>query len=230
MKRVYDFLTTLANNNNREWFNAHKDEYLQAQEIFNGFVEKLISAIGSWDEQILRSSLQVKDCTYRIYRDTRFSKNKEPYKTHMGAYICRGGKKSPYAGYYFHIEPGSADGFLGGSLLAAGLYCPDNAVIQSLRDEISVNGDSFLNAIAEADGFALEDYNKLKRVPRGFEDVDERWKELLKYKDFTIGEPLPADILASPSLLDYVCNRFRKCSHFNNILNLAVDYAYEQNL
>ncbi len=230
MKLVYDFLTTLANNNNREWFNAHKDEYLQAQEIFNGFVEKLISAIGSWDEQILRSSLQVKDCTYRIYRDTRFSKNKEPYKTHMGAYICRGGKKSPYAGYYFHIEPGSADGFLGGSLLAAGLYCPDNAVIQSLRDEISVNGDSFLNAIAEADGFALEDYNKLKRVPRGFEDVDERWKELLKYKDFTIGEPLPADILASPSLLDHVCNRFRKCSHFNNILNLAVDYAYEQNL
>ncbi len=229
MRRVYDFLATLANNNNREWFNAHKEEYLQVLSLFNGFVEQLIAAIGNWDEEILASGLQVKDCTYRIYRDTRFSKNKEPYKTHMGAYICRGGKKSPYAGYYFHIEPGAADGFLGGSLLAAGLYCPDTAVIQSIRDEISVNGDSFLNAIAEADGFKLEQYNKLKRVPRGFDDVEERWKELLKYKDFSIGEPLPVDMLSAPQLLDYVSERFRKCRSFNNILNLAVDYALEQN-
>lgn len=229
MKRVYDFLSVLEKNNNREWFNAHKGEYLEVQKIFNDFTLQLIEAVGSWDEDVFNSALQLKDCTYRIYRDTRFSKNKAPYKTHMGAYICRGGKKSPYAGYYFHIEPGSGEGFLGRSLLAAGLYCPDPKVIQSLRDEISVNGDSFLDAIAATGGFQLEEYNKLKRVPHGFEDVEPRWKELLKYKDFSIGEPLPADMLSNDSLLEYVVERFRKCHEFNKLLNLAVDYAYEQN-
>ena len=98
MRRVYDFLSVLEKNNNREWFNAHKEEYLEVQKIFNDFTLQLIEAVGSWDEDVFNSALQLKDCTYRIYRDTRFSKNKAPYKTHMGAYICRGGKKSPYAG------------------------------------------------------------------------------------------------------------------------------------
>lgn len=230
MRRVYDFLCELEQNNNREWFNSHKESYLAAQKIFNDFTLQLIEAIGGWDEEISNSALELKDCTYRIYRDTRFSKNKSPYKTHMGAYICKGGKKSPYAGYYFHIEPGSGDGFLGKSLLAAGLYSPGPDVLQSLRDEISVNGDSILDAIAATDGFQLEPYNILKRVPRGFENVEPRWKELLKYKDFSIGEPLPADIISSDHLLDHVVARFQKCRNFNNILNLAVDYAYEQNL
>ncbi|MBR5857009.1 MAG: DUF2461 domain-containing protein [Bacteroidales bacterium] len=232
MKRVYDFLARLQENNNREWFNLHKEEYIEAQTIFNDFTQKLIDAISRWDDEIRDSALTVKDCTYRIYRDTRFSKNKEPYKTHMGAYICKKGKKSPYAGYYFHLEPTSRQvgfaGFLGGSLLAAGLYCPDAKVIESIRDEISVNGDSFLDAIEETGGFQLENYSTLKRIPKGYENIEERWKELIKHKDFSIAEPLPSDMLASGKLLEHIISRFQKCQKFNSILNLAVDYAYDQ--
>ena len=235
MKRVYDFLVKLGDNNNREWFNKNKGEYLQVQEIFNRFVEKLIADIEGWDEQIRDSHLQVKDCTYRIYRDTRFSKDKSPYKTHMGAYICRSGKKSPYAGYYFHLEPSfgdgaTASGYLGNSLLAAGLYCPDTKIVQSLRDEISVNGDSLLDAISEAQGFELETYNVLKKVPRGYEDIEERRKDLIKHKDFSIGMSLPLELLdrGDDELLEYVSARFKSCRHFNELLNMAVEYAIEE--
>ena len=94
MKRVYDFLCRLKENNNREWFNAHKAEYLHVQAVFNDFAAALIKEIEQWDNDISDSALALKDCTYRIYRDIRFSKDKSPYKTHMGAYICKGGKKS----------------------------------------------------------------------------------------------------------------------------------------
>ncbi len=247
MIRVYNFLAQLKENNNREWFNAHKEEYKAVQNIFNNFTGQLISRIEIWDEDIRNSALQVKDCTYRIYRDTRFSKDKAPYKTHMGAYICPRGKKSPYAGYYFHIEPAAvisnplpdgvaispgnaANGFLGRSLLAGGLYCPEPKVIASLRDEISVNGDTFLEAIAQADGFSLEDFDTLKRLPRGFEHAEERWHNLLKHKDFSIAAPLHENLISGnwDALLDYVDEKFRSCRQFNHLLNLAVDYALEE--
>ena len=231
MKRVYDFLIELSNNNNREWFHENKGRYVEIQNIFNAFVEMLISDIEKWDDSIRDSALSVKDCTYRIYRDTRFSKDKTPYKTHMGAYICRGGKKSPYAGYYFHLEADiNSSGFLGKSLLAAGLYCPEPKIVQSLRDEISVNGDSLLEAIASAEGFELETYNVLKKVPRGFEGIEDRWKDLIKHKDFSISTPLPVSILeaGNDEVLEYVSGKFRTCHHFNNLLNMAVDYAIEE--
>ncbi len=240
MERVYVFLSELSQNNNREWFQNNKERYIEVQAIFNDFTEKLIDRISLWDQEIAESDLSVKDCTYRIYRDTRFSKDKSPYKTHMGAYICKKGKKSPYAGYYFHLEPSQTElslkslqnitGFLGNSLIAAGLYCPDAKVLQSLRDEISVNGDSILNAIGEAKGFELDKSNILKRLPRGFENVEERWQELLKHKDFSIGLPLPHHIIAggNEELLKYLDEKFKLCHQFNRLMNLAVDFALDE--
>ena len=89
MKTVIQFLRKLKENNNREWFMDHKQEYLDAQATFNAFVEKILIGLSEADESV--RGLTVKDCTYRIYRDVRFSKDKSPYKTHMGAYICPGG-------------------------------------------------------------------------------------------------------------------------------------------
>ena len=71
MKEILDFLAELSQNNNREWFNANKEKYLQVREKFEAFAQQLIEKIGSWDEDVAASQLQVKDCTYRIYRDTR---------------------------------------------------------------------------------------------------------------------------------------------------------------
>lgn len=234
MREIYDFLLKLAANNDRRWFNAHKDEYLEAQSRFNLFVEELIGRVSGWDPEIAASALSVKDVTYRIYRDIRFSSNKSPYKTHFGAYICRGGKKSPYAGYYFHIEPPapaeatSQGSFLGGSLLAVGLYRPDPKVVMSIRDEISVNGDSFLKAIAHTDSFEPDYGSALKRLPRGFEDTAPQWQQLIRLRDFSLSKPIGEEKLFSPSLLEWVNDGFKSCAEFNRLLNMAVDYAAEE--
>ena len=98
------------------------------------------------------------------------------------------------------------------------------------RDEISVNGDSLLDAISEAQGFELETYNVLKKVPRGYEDIEERWRDLIKHKDFSIGMSLPLELLDSgdDELLEYLSARFKSCRHFNELLNMAVEYAIEE--
>ncbi len=91
MKAIVTFLRELQANNNREWFLANKERYAALQAHFNHFVDDLIHEISRFDSSV--TGLTAKDCTYRIYRDVRFSADKSPYKTHMGAFICPGGKK-----------------------------------------------------------------------------------------------------------------------------------------
>ena len=107
MKEIMQFVRDLAQNNNREWFNANKPRYQYIQKKWFDFSAELISEVGKYDDQI--APLTAKDCTYRIYRDTRFSPDKTPYKTHFGVFLCPGGKKSMHAGYYFHVSIGGTD-------------------------------------------------------------------------------------------------------------------------
>ena len=134
MKEIITFLQELQHNNNREWFTANKARYVAAQTRFNSFVDELIGEICRFDDSVL--GLTAKDCTYRIYRDVRFSADKSPYKTHMGAFICPGGKKSGYSGYYFHIGTGG-DGYPYGHMLATGDYCHDPKALQIIREDIA---------------------------------------------------------------------------------------------
>ena len=224
MKQVYEFLGKLYKHNNREWFNAHKEEYLRAKATFDGFVQELISEVYKFDKNINPDILSVKDCTYRIYRDIRFSSDKSPYKTHMGAYLVKGGKKSPYAGYYFHIEP-FTDEYADGCMLCAGAYMPDNKQIASVREEIMVNGESFLKAINKAKGFALFEDNSLKRTPLGYESVtDEKLKNLLRLKAYLVIKDITPEYLFKPDLARRVAQEFKKCCEFNYLLNRCIDY------
>ncbi|MBP3257987.1 MAG: DUF2461 domain-containing protein [Bacteroidales bacterium] len=102
MKDTLKFLTDLSRNNNKEWFDANKSRYLEAKSKVEAITGDVLAGIRSFDDTI--GPLSPKDCTYRIYRDQRFSKDKTPYKTHMGVYINRGGKKSGYSGYYFRVS------------------------------------------------------------------------------------------------------------------------------
>ena len=93
---IFQFLKDLAANNNREWFNAHRDYYEAARSEFDHLLSAVISRIALFDESV--RCLEPKDCTYRIYRDTRFSEDKTPYKIHFGGYINAKGKKSYHCG------------------------------------------------------------------------------------------------------------------------------------
>lgn len=218
-----DFLAAVRVNNNRDWFEAHKNDYKEAMEEFNAFAEKLIAGIGSFDPAV--RGLTVKDCTYRIYRDVRFSPNKDPYKTHMGVYVCRGGKKSNYAGYYFHVEP-SADGILGGNVMTAGLYMPHPAILKSVRQEILDNGGQFESAVKKAKGFRLDEVNKLKRLPTGY-TPGTPYDEYLKLKDIYVSKAPDEKYLLSPGLAEKAAADFRGTYDLITFLNRAVELGLE---
>lgn len=227
MKNVIDFLEELNHNNNRDWFEANKVRFKVIQEEFFSFVELLIGGISTFDPSV--KGVTVKESTYRIYRDTRFSNDKTPYKTYMGAYICRNGKKSSYAGYYFHIEPSVSKSklLLGSNVLAGGLYNPEPKVLQSIRDEILDNGANFIAAISHAEGFTMRDNSKLKRVPKGY-PADSEYAEYLKLKDFSILKDVTNDFLLADNLLERCVDEFKKSLEYNNLLNRAVEYALSE--
>ena len=123
MKETLQFLRDLSKNNNKNWFDANKDRYLAARSSVETLAGELLSGIRSFDDTV--GPLSPKDCTYRIYRDLRFSKA----KTHMGLYINQGGKKSGYSGYYFHVGAKSY-----GNMVAIGdIWCPPE-VLKVIRE------------------------------------------------------------------------------------------------
>lgn len=218
LHRVWNFLEQLTENNNKPWFDAHKDEYKLALADFQSFCETIIVGISQFDKSV--SGLLVKDCTYRIYRDLRFSLDKTPYKTHMGVYVCPQGKKSGNAGYYVHIEPQSE------CMLVAGLYMPTPEALKSVREEIMCNGKQFDAAIQVCKNFNLDWQGALKKVPNGWNNGDE-FSEYYKLKNFDVVQTITKEQIVSPGFADFVLNEFKCTVELNNVLNKCVSYAKE---
>lgn len=225
MKQVIAFLRELHDNNNREWFDAHRAEWKRVKTRFAGFTEQLIDGISAFDPSVRR--LRVQDCTYRIARDTRFSPDKTPYKEYIGAYIAPGGKKSGYAGYYFHVEPDTGEGSTYGHMLAVGLYCPEPVVLRSVRDEIFDNGAEVERTIREADAFTLCRDNTLRRTPKGYPSGS-AYDELLRLRELLLERRLTERELLDDGLLERTLEAFRQTQPFVALLNRAVQFAYEE--
>lgn len=220
MKQVLRYLRSLSLHNDKAWFEAHKDEYLKAKEKIGDLTVRLVEGIRSFDDTI--GPLSVADCTYRIYRDVRFSKDKSPYKTYMGIFVNRGGKKSGYSGYYFHIDAN------GGHMLAVGNYFTEPRVLKTLREDIEIGGGDFRRILAGlAPGLVLDMSESLKKVPKGFpsESPD---AEFLKLKNFCLVENLDDDFILSPGLPDRLLEAFRTGKPFLDYINRAIDYCREE--
>jgi len=227
MKIILPFLKELAKNNNRDWFAANKPRYKAVQDEINAFTENLITGIAKFDPSIV--GLTVKDCSYRIYRDTRFSNDKTPYKTHVGIFICKGGKNSGHAGYYCHIEP-KDNAWLGSSLLAVGLYHPEPVILKSVREDILCNGANFVKTIKAAKNFDWDsdEEEKLSRPPKGF-PADSPYIEYIKQRNFSLVQALDAKLLNdSKQLLDFCLKEFKTAKAFADHVNRAVDFAREE--
>lgn len=222
--RILNFLNALQTNNNKAWFDANRKEYETVKSDFHAFTEQLINGVESFDKRV--SGLSVADCTYRINRDIRFSKDKSPYKTHFGAFICPKGKKSGYGGYYFHIQA-DGDEYLNNNLLAIGSYCPSPAELDSIRTEIYDNPENFIKALKAAKGFSFDITEKLVKAPKGY-PADFKYMDYLKYKAYCIDMPLEKEILFSENLLDYVLQKFKSGYKFNEIVNKAIEFSREE--
>lgn len=181
---TFTFLADLKKNNNREWFQDHRTEYELAHENVKEFVATFITALSKIDRYI-NEEIPVSKCIFRIYRDTRFSKDKTPYKNWFGAGISVAGRKLNGPEYYLHIEPGN-------SFVAGGYWRPEKEHLAAIRQEIDYNGAQF-RQIIHAPNFSkfciLNDEDKLKKAPAGY-DPDHPDIEFLKLKSFTASRAL----------------------------------------
>lgn len=224
--RILNFLDNVRRNNNRQWFQANKDEYLAVRADFENAVGELINNISKFDSTI--SHITVKDATYRFNRDTRFSEDKSPYKRHFGAYIAAHGKKKLHGGYYVHLEPGNC-------MLACGSYFLPTNILTSCRNEIIANIDNWLSAVSNktftdlfvADsngdssgrGFGLE---RLKTVPKGF-SRDYKYIEYLRMKDYCCWHNVPDDFFAGNTWIENAVEIFKAAKPMMDFVNSVID-------
>jgi uncharacterized protein (TIGR02453 family) len=190
------FLSGLEKNNNKTWFDSHRGEYEAAKIDFQNFIQLVIDDVQRKDTTITGTT--ARDCLFRVNRDIRFSKDKQPYKTNFGASIKRGGKKSVFAGYYFHLQPGQS--FAGG-----GLWMPDNAALKKLRQEIDYNWEEFRMILQErkfksiyTDLYQGNDV-RLQTAPKGYER-DHEAITYLKLKCFIAEAKIADEDLTKSSL------------------------------
>ncbi len=223
-----DFLRALAANNHKEWFDAHRDQYQKAKDEYEHFVNLLIDRIRAFDPTI--GQVTAKDCTYRIYRDIRFSPDKTPYKNYFGAYIAQGGRKSMLGGYYFHVEPTADAGYLGHSMWAGGIYAPDPATLKAIRTDIYEHTEEYKKIISDA-GFASAfrwfEGGILRTAPKGF-PKDFADMKLIQRKDYTFSKNIDEKMLRSDQLLDKSIEVFRLMLPFNQFMNRAILFHQEQ--
>jgi uncharacterized protein (TIGR02453 family) len=213
-KETLQFLKDLKSHNDRDWFNANKDRYISANENFIEFVQGLIGEISKFDKSV--AGLDAKDCVFRIYRDTRFSKDKSPYKVHFGAHIMAQGKGCGVAGYYLHLQPGS-------TFLAGGVHMTEPANLKAIREEISENGKAFLKIINEKsfkENFKIEG-ERLANIPRGF-DKDDPMGDWLRYKELMIHHAVADKEVLSGNFMSYCTKIFKSMVPFNSFVNKPV--------
>lgn len=213
---IFNFLKELSANNNREWFNNHRDEYEKARLEFENLLSLVISRISLFDESV--KNIQPKDCTYRIYRDTRFSLDKTPYKIHFGGYINAHGKKSDHCGYYIHLEPGK-------SMLAGGSICLPPKVLKAVRQSIYDNIDEYREIVEDPQFkqyFPVVGEDFLKTAPKGF-PKDFEYINYLKCKEYTCTYYVTDDFFLSNDFLEQTELVFRQFKRFADFLNYTID-------
>lgn len=217
MQSIIPFLQALSQNNNRDWFTAHKKDYEKAQKELSAFLELLIAELAKTEPELI--DLKPKDCMFRIYRDVRFSKNKEPYKTNMGAVIAPGGRKSAKAFYYLHLSPES-------SFLAGGHYMPEPDKLKAIRQEIDYNLSDLEKLMAKPDFKrffnGLDQQEKLKNAPKGYE-LDNPALDYLKLKSFTVSHEFKADRIGKSDFLPFCLEVYAAMLPLNTFLNQALE-------
>ena len=211
------FLKDLKKNNNKAWFEKNKSSYLSAKDDLESLTTQLLNGLSKTDKSI--ADLKAKDCLFRIYRDVRFAKDKTPYKTNMGAWMNKGGKKINSAGYYFHCEPGQ-------SFIAGGFYMPMPPELNKIRQEIDYSFDEWKKIISNKNfkkyfSKGVEGIEVLSRPPKGY-DENNPAIEFIKMKNFIVTRQLTDKDLQSKTLVKEVLKTYETMKPFIDFLNHSV--------
>ncbi len=216
-KKTFKFLKDLTANNNREWFAVNKHLYEEARADLFPMIEKLIKELAAIDPAY-PADTEPKKALMRIYRDVRFSKNKDPYKKNYGiAFDVKGyGPRTP--SYYLHIQPGNC--FFG-----AGFWQPEAPVLKMIREEIDYSTSDFLEVINDEKFkhiYRLSQEDKLKNAPKGYE-IDHPAIEWLRLKSFIAIYPLADEEFFKPTIVNKLITAFETIQPFILFLRKAVD-------
>ena len=201
--------------NDRDWFLKNRNRYLEAKSDYETFVQAVINGISTFDP--ILKGLEVTSCTYRINRDIRFSNDKTLYKTHLGAFIVRGGKQNGarYAGYYVHVEHGN------NRMIAGGAYMPPALWLKLIREKIDEQAEKFLKIIENKEFvkfFGQLEGEKLKTAPKGF-PKDHPHIELLKLKSFLVVRMISDKEVIRKDCFDLIIRASKVMKPLNDFLN-----------
>ena len=198
-QNVLDFLRGLAENNDREWYQAHKDDYQAAKSAFQGWLQGLMLRVTEAGLAPLHG-LVPSEAMYRIFRDVRFHKDKPPYNPWFSATLGPKGRKTEGAAFYIRIQAGK-------SYAGAGFTSYWSAdKMAALRQEIDYEPErlvAWLESSTFGDYFQTLKGESLKRPPKGY-DTTHPYIALLKRKEFWVDHPLPDHRVLNDSLYDYL--------------------------
>lgn len=200
-----DYLKTLKDNNNRDWFNENKEVFIKQQLFIENFAELLLKELNDHDVIETPSG---KKSLHRIYKDTRFSKDKTPYKTNWSGGYTRATAERR-GGYYFHIEPGN-------SFVAGGFWAPNPQDIKRIREDISFDPEPLRKIIKNKtfiQTFGMLQGEQLKTTPKGF-DANDDAIDLLRYKQFLLIRKFTDKEVLSPSFLKEANQTFKNMRPF----------------
>ena len=217
-QRILHFIGELSANNNREWFNAHKEEYLAVKGDLEQFTQQWLDAMQTIDPQL--ADLKPKDCLYRIYRDIRFSPNKLPYKDWIGIILApHGGRKSRHSCYYLHFQPGQC-------MFAGGMWCPEPDTIKALRQDIYDNYEELEEIFAREEVHpyftSFDTDGQLKKVPSPY-PKDFPHPTWLSRNSFTFSVGLTDKQMCSKGFFNHLLNLCRAAKPLNAFLDYTLD-------
>jgi uncharacterized protein (TIGR02453 family) len=203
---TFKFIKDLQKNNNRDWFNNNKPRYQEEIELFKNFA-------GTLNDEMSKIDNIERHKTHRIYRDTRFSKDKTPYKNHLSGSLVRATTKLR-GGYYFHIEPGS-------SFVAGGFWAPSSPDLKRIREEITIDDKPFRKIIKSASFkrmFGTLKGTTLKTAPRGFAK-DHPAVDLLRYKQFVVYRSFTDKEIGDPIFVKEIVKTYQAMQPFFNYMS-----------
>lgn len=215
---LFDFFDELAVNNDRVWFAANKHRYDHLRALWLDDVDKMISFMAQWDGRL--ASASAKRAAYRIYRDTRFSLDKTPYKTHFACALFPSGKRDVGAGYYLQLGQGKMEG----QGLYSGIWCPPSPQLAKLRRAIVDNIEEFSEIISDPE---LTHYfpdwvgDTLKTIPKGY-DRNHPQAELLRRKDFGREDPVDRSFFLNPEWPRESAKIFEKAARLVEFINYSL--------
>lgn len=202
---TFTFLKNLKENNNKDWFDANKSEYQKQFESMIFFADGLLQRMNTHD--VIETS-SGKKSLHRIYRDTRFSKEKTPYKNNWSGGFSRATKERR-GGYYYHIEPGN-------TFVAGGFFGPNAEDLKRIRDEISRDSSELRGILSSKEfktNFGTLEGDQLKTAPKGF-SVDDEAIDLLRFKQFLLIKKFKDKEVLDPTFIDEANHAFKNMRAF----------------